>query len=307
VIRSLDRGMTWEALKEGLPLGYFSLALAPGMPPTLYAANEQDIPGGGLFRLTLGAPRGLCVPSATALCLNRGRFRVEASFNARNIGIDGDAPTVPLTDEAGGFWFFSPQNVEVVVKVVDGTSFNGRFWVFAAGLSNVEYTLTVTDTAEGAVKTYFNPSGRLESLADAAAFPSGLAAALPTSTPIATSNLERPPSAPCEQDPSVLCLNGGRFRVTATFRVPSQGQDEMATAVPLTTDTGYFWFFSAGNIELVVKVLDGRAVNGKFWVFYGRLTDVESTITVTDAVTGLSRTYFNPAGSVVSEADTSAF
>jgi len=307
VIRSLDRGMTWEALKEGLPLGYFSLALAPGMPPSLYAANEQDIPGGGLFRLTPGARRGLCVPSATALCLNRGRFRVEASFNARNIGIDGDAPTVPLTDEAGGFWFFSSQNVEVVVKVVDGTSFNGRFWVFAAGLSNVEYTLTVTDTAEGAVKTYFNPSGRLGSLADAAAFPSGLAAASPASTPIATSNLERPASALCEQDPSVLCLNGGRFRVTATFRVPSQNQDETATAVPLTTDTGYFWFFSAGNIELVVKVLDGRAVNGKFWVFYGRLTDVESTITVTDTVTGLSRTYFNPAGSVVSEADTSAF
>jgi hypothetical protein len=48
-------------------------------------------------------------------------------------------------------------------------------------------------------------------------------------------------------------------------------------------------------------------VNGKFWVFYGRLTDVESTITVTDTVTGLSRTYSNPAGSVVSEADTSAF
>jgi hypothetical protein len=78
-------------------------------------------------------------------------------------------------------------------------------------------------------------------------------------------------------------------------------------AVPLTTDTGYFWFFSAGNIELVVKVLDGREVNGKFWVFYGRLTDVESTITVTDTLTGLSKTYFNPAGSVVSEADTSAF
>jgi photosystem II stability/assembly factor-like uncharacterized protein len=307
VIRSLNRGLSWEALKEGLPSGYFSLALAPGMPPTLYAANERDIPGGGLFRLTLGAPRGLCVPSATALCLNRGRFRVEASFNARNIAIDGAAPTVSLTDEAGGFWFFSPQNVEVVVKVVDGTSFNGRFWVFAAGLSNVEYTLTVTDTAEGLVKTYFNPSGSLESLADAAAFPSGLAAASPTSTPIATSNLERPPSALCEQDPSVLCLNGGRFRVTATFRVPSQGQDETASAVSLTTDTGYFWFFSPGNIELVVKVLDGRVVNGKFWVFYGRLTDVESTITVTDTLTGHTRTYFNPAGSVVSEADTAAF
>jgi len=294
-------------LKEGLPSGLIGLAVAPGMPPTLYAATQRDVPGGELFRLTLAPPGGLCVSSRTALCLNRGRFRVEASFNARNIGADGDAPTIPLTDEAGGFWFFSPQNVEVVVKVVDGTSFNGRFWVFAAGLSNVEYTLTVTDTAEGSVNTYFNPSGRLESLADAAAFPSGLAAASTTSTPAATTDLERSASGPCEPGSSALCLNGGRFRVAAAFRVPSQSQSETAMAVPLTTDTGYFWFFSAGNIELVVKVLDGREVNGKFWVFYGRLTDVESTITVTDTLTGLSKTYFNPAGSVVSEADTSAF
>ena len=26
--------------------------------------------------------------------------------------------------------------------------------------------------------------------------------------------------------------------------------------VPLTSDSGYFWFFDADNIELVVKVLD---------------------------------------------------
>jgi hypothetical protein len=277
------------------------------MPQTLYAANESDLPGGALFRMTLAVPGGLCVPSQTALCLNHGRFRVEASFNARGIGADGDAPTIPLTADAGGFWFFSPENVEVVVKVVDGTSFNEKVWVFVAGLSNVEYTLTVTDTAEGSIKTYFNPSGRLASLADAAAFPSGLAAGSPTSALAATSDPERAASGPCEQGSSTLCLNGGGFSVAVTFRVPSHSQDATAVAVPLTTDTGYFWFFSAGNIELVVKVLDGREVNGRFWVFYGALTDLESTITVTDTLTGVSRTYFNPGGSVVSRADTSAF
>ncbi len=34
-----------------------------------------------------------------------------------------------------------------------------HFWVFAGGLTDVEVTTTVTDTASGQVKTYFNPLG----------------------------------------------------------------------------------------------------------------------------------------------------
>jgi hypothetical protein len=78
-------------------------------------------------------------------------------------------------------------------------------------------------------------------------------------------------------------------------------------AVGLTSDTGYFWFFSAGNIELVIKVVDGRPVNGHYWVFYGALTDVEVSITVTDTATGAIRTYFKPAGALASDADTATF
>jgi hypothetical protein len=57
----------------------------------------------------------------------------------------------------------------------------------------------------------------------------------------------------------------------------------------------------------VVKVLDGRAVNGRFWVFYGALTDIEYTILVRDTATGEVRMYENPAGQLASRADTSAF
>jgi len=60
----------------------------------------------------------------------------------------------------GTFWFFDPSdeaNFELCLKVLDGTSFNDRFWVFAAATTNVEYTLTVTDTASGARKV-FNPN-----------------------------------------------------------------------------------------------------------------------------------------------------
>lgn len=60
--------------------------------------------------------------------------------------------------------------MEVVLKVLDGNAVNGKFWLFYGALSNVEYTLTVTDTLTGVVRTYANPSGRLASVADTAAF-----------------------------------------------------------------------------------------------------------------------------------------
>ena len=75
----------------------------------------------------------------------------------------------------------------------------------------------------------------------------------------------------------------------------------------ITTATGAFWFFDPTNLELVVKVLDGRSVNGKFWVFYGSLTNVEFTLTVTDTLTGAVKTYFNPQGQLGGVADTGAF
>jgi hypothetical protein len=114
-----------------------------------------------------------------------------------------------------------------------------------------------------------------------------------------------PPS--CSAGPTTLCLNNGRFKVQVAWRVPAQGTSGPGNAVTLTGDTGYLWFFSANNIELVVKVVDGRGFNGKFWVFYGALSNVEYTISVTDTVTGSVRTYFNPNGQLASVADTAAF
>jgi len=54
-------------------------------------------------------------------------------------------------------------------------------------------------------------------------------------------------------------------------------------------------------------VLDGRSINGHFWVFYGALSDVQYTITVTDTITGAVRTYTNPQDAFASRGDTAAF
>ena len=116
------------------------------------------------------ASAGSCSPSTTALCLNGGRFRVEVTWKDFD-NHTGAGQAVPLTGDTGYFWFFGPENVELVLKVLDGTPVNQHWWVFYGALSNVEYHVTVTDTVTGAQKTYTNPSGNLGSVADTSAFP----------------------------------------------------------------------------------------------------------------------------------------
>ena len=50
-------------------------------------------------------------------------------------GATGDGQAYPLTSDSGYFWFFDDANVELVIKVIDGCGYNGRYWVFAGGLT----------------------------------------------------------------------------------------------------------------------------------------------------------------------------
>lgn len=97
-----------------------------------------------------------------------------------------------------------------------------------------------------------------------------------------------------------------RFEISVSWR-DFQGNTGVGVPVPFTDDTVAFWFFRPGNLELMVKVLDGRPVNGHFWVFGGALSSVAYTITVTDTLTGATRVYENPANELTSFADTTAF
>ncbi len=99
----------------------------------------------------------------------------------------------------------------------------------------------------------------------------------------------------CTPNATTLCLNGGRFRLQASYAT-SSGSSGAGTGVSITGDSGYFWFFSAANIELVVKVLNACGVNGHFWVFAGGLTNQGVTLNVVDMQTGAERTYINNLG-----------
>lgn len=127
-----------------------------------------------------------------------------------------------------------------------------------------------------------------------------------SSSPEVTATTSAQPST-CVEDATTLCLGAGmRFKVRATFQTATTSGT--ATVVRLTDETGYLWFFTASNVEAVVKVLNACGVNSRQWVFAAGLTDQGVVITVTDTSTGASKTYANPVGrTFVTVTDTNAF
>ena len=275
----------------------------------------------------IGRVTGLAAP--TAMLLQGGRFKVEVNWAVPPQGTSGVGTAVPIASNTGAFWFFSPTNLELVVKVLDGRTINGHWWVFLGLLTNVQFDVTVTDLSTGAVRTYHNPYGSQQPVQDTTAFstfslpqeesrissleaspaPSGPDPADLVRAELASERSASTESAQtaCTPDAQSLCLAASRFKVQVAWSVPAQGTSGNGTAVPLTSDTGVFWFFSSDNLELILKVLDARVVNNHFWVFYGALSNVQYTITITDTQTGAVKTYVNPSGNVATVADTSAF
>lgn len=279
-----------------------------------------------------------CSVGDTELCLLGGRFRVELRFHDPRTDdpVPGQpipaerlesAIAVPSTDQTGLFWFFAPENIELIVKMVDGRALNGHFWVFYGGVSNLEYRLEVTDTETGEVALYHNPRGELCGLADTLAFrdptPAPEPAAVGGSPPpdpsrIAVTPVEPPASTAgdpklepgsCVPGAHNLCLLARRLRVEVRWKNPHDdaGTEGEGLATFAGDNSGYFWFFGPDNTELVVKALDGTGLNRHLWLFYGALTDLEYWITVTDTLTDERRVYYNPPGQVCGRADTRAF
>ncbi len=102
----------------------------------------------------------------------------------------------------------------------------------------------------------------------------------------------------CSPGATTLCI-GGRFKVETAYQtVQDGGQSGMGQAIALdglgVNRGGLFWFFSADNPEMLVKVVDGCTVDGKYWVFYSAATNVGLKVTVTDTQTGAAVVYTNP-------------
>lgn len=105
------------------------------------------------------AEQKTCTVDEHTLCFQGGRFSARATWRTNTAS--GLAHARPLTGDSGTFWFFDPANLEAIVKVLDACApaTGNRFWVFAAGLTNVEVTLIVDDLQSGESRTYVRPLG----------------------------------------------------------------------------------------------------------------------------------------------------
>jgi hypothetical protein len=286
IVRSTDAGATWLPFNDGrlagLEMG--DIVLDPVNPHLLYAATT----GGGVLSRAELQP-------GDSLRLNGDRFRVKLGWTTRQ-GLTGPGITKNLTGDTGYAFFFSESNVEVLLKVLDGCGINGHFWVFAAGLTNVRTDITVADTQTGAIRIYHNPLDQpFQPIQDTSAMACGATARSTAAVELSAA------SGP-------VLLRNGRFRVTAEF-VTAPGATPLPTqGALLTDDTGYLWFFNQSNVEVLLKVVDGCALNDRFWIFAAGLTDVEMRITVEDTKTGTSKVYENPRGTAFRPVqDTAAF
>lgn len=100
----------------------------------------------------------VCIPDETTLCLNQGRFRVRVQWTDFQ-GQSGPGSALPYTADSGFFYFFGPDNLEILIKVLNACVPFERYWVFYAAATNVEYSIEVVDTERGVAKVYTNEAG----------------------------------------------------------------------------------------------------------------------------------------------------
>jgi len=228
---------------------------------------------------------GTCVADAQTLCLSSGKFALTVDFD------DGEKASGPGTvlavgNDAWGFFYLEDdRHLELFAQVLDACSFNGHYWVTLIGLSDHAQTVNISQSGM-VVKTYDNPAGNFFGVADTAAIPCARAAFE-----------EVVPRAPMvsRNGPGPQPLTLDRFEITTEWEdftmTTGDGQP-----VAVTPHSGFFYFFTPDNPDVVVKFVDKSSINGNFWLFFGSQTTVEFTLRVVDSCDGSTISFFKPAG-----------
>jgi hypothetical protein len=241
---------------------------------------------------------GRCRADAQTLCLLGGRFNVQLTWQNQFDGSTGVGRAVAATDVTGYFSFGDPANIELLIKVLD---FGTAIKVFYGELTNLHFTLTVTDVQTGTVKSYGNTTGDCGGIDQS--FGASMAGSA-ASTGGKLAFLAGRASGSCRPDATTLCLLSGRFAVKVNWSNPGNGTSGQGGANALSNLVGTFYFTDRSNVELMTKVVPfpDRVV-----FFYGALSDLPYTIQVTDTVNGSVKSYQSTAGKLCGGLDNSAF
>jgi hypothetical protein len=123
-------------------------------------------------------------------------------------------------------------------------------------------------------------------------------------------------TAACVPDSKTGCLLNGRFKVKVRYRnaFDNNAADTDALVKTVTGfgsasyETGFFYFNSPNNIEIMVKVLDQGVVSHPYIdVLFGSATPLRTEMEITDTKTGIPRHYISQFGSQAGSSDFTAF
>lgn len=284
LLRSRDHGVSWQSLAQGLPEIYDtpSLLTDPADRDHLILASDAGLYEGHFADLG-------------QLSLLAGRFEARLRWRANGQESWVAAEAASLSDQSGVFRLFTPDRAEVAVQMIDGREQGGHFWTFIASMTDVEIEVEVIDSLTGERFLHHQAAGDIASVANFDAFPA-VAQHSDGSFRLGFGGLPEP-------QPSVSV--GQRFEVSAESL--EGGESRTALGRLLFGETAAFSFFNPSTLDVMVNVLDGRAINGKFWIFAGSLTDTEWVLKVRDNTTGAEVTQHIGAGTFASYSTIDAF
>lgn len=90
-----------------------------------------------------------------------------------------------------------------------------------------------------------------------------------------------------------LCLAEGRYRFAVTWQ-DDGGASGTGTATQLAGDTGFFSFARPGEPDLVLRMAPSGRHGGELRIYQADLAAAGYTVTVTDTLTRLTRTFTHP-------------
>ncbi|MEM1179551.1 MAG: hypothetical protein AAGM22_14480 [Acidobacteriota bacterium] len=270
------RRSRWAWLSFGITLA--ALAAAPGVRaqdlPAVQGAPKVEPGYPAFYGISPLRPAKAVLPcreGESLFCFQDRRFEVQVEWFLET-GESGSARRVPRdlpSEDSGLFYFFAPENWELVLKVLDGCAFNDRFWVFASAASDVGYTIRVLDTEAALERTYTKPAGVVApSLTDTFALP--------------TCDVFGTPVPTVDLTPDEFVLFAGESTGIDLLALDEEGAPASGRRVELSADFG-----SVDPAELVVDSRGGarffyRAddLGGRAAVVTARLVDGEGLAAV---------------------------
>ena len=298
LFRSTDSGMHWSQIDQGISESVSAFVIDPGTSGRLYAAAAEvsflplptDISSPGLFTSSDSGS------TWTRLASNLPGPFLTLVLDPLHATIIGGGPSGIFQSSDGG-QTFSLQSASAVIQIVTDPFRSGRFYAAAPPngvLTSLDGGMTWAPMNTGLADLAVNEIAL--DPANEFLYAATLSGEFVNEIP----------------GPGTLILDASYpFVVTLSATDPHTGLTAPGVATQVNDLWGYFSIpaitGNPNNPEVFVKLLDGTAINGEYWFFYGGLTNLEYTLTVTDSTTGKQKTYTKLAGSECGGSDTAAF